>query len=732
MATASAQDGAKKKRKAQRPLVVPALPLKLKPKQQPVTELTPAPPIANDTLSAPEPETNTEEAVTIGRPTQESWKEVNGSSSPLLQGGDNWPAVTVDDGRAETNESPAVPEVPDDTPKAVNDEEDGGSRSTTPKASSRAHLSSTQSPASELASAESHANGIGPRDDQSAPVAHTGTHQSHDSEAVAPSSGHSAQDFNTIMPPKYFSSQEPILDWADEMSEEMPPDTLHIPSVPHLPELSSDSSAVHYSSIPLSVPNHTSQQYPARPAFGASTGQEQQSDEIDAMPPVSDRAPLTNGYACTTESKKVISDSMVTTYEVNDRAVPHAKGHNQFPSQVTSDLTVVSDISSHLSKLFETRQWADWTIEVAASDGSYPPVAYHAHSVVISRSSLLRNQMQKTNFASPITRLITLSPPRYVQPSAFEAALKFLYNNQVLTPTECNRYFPFAGSDSAGAIKSYRLDFCFSYWLGGLYLGLPSVSEAGCDLLKEFVDWDTVEILIGAYLDVKKGITSQQLSSTDGPADTPPTSGTTTSPLSGRRRDPYAGPYMDSLNSIDIFIESLSSGKLGLDLQTFRLDTKPSQILRSYLPDLQQYNNHSNPALASITFGSLPTTTLPDSKPQRAVSQPMLFSSSSSDSNVTFSPAEQALSAILLNLPFEELNQLFKGLMQAFSEFDVLKLIAEVIKEREQRRMRVVGSNYYQSEVAANRRLCQVDYMEELLSNGGESRLNRRINDTGR
>lgn len=729
MATSSPQDGAKKKRKIQRPLIAPALPLNLKPRSTPASEPAAIPFSTVNLINGLEPSAVTEETKAVTLPAQALELAPYTSYGPepsLNNENSNEPAVPEKEAQPERHPSSAAPEllILDTTP--VHEDAGNASRSVTPKASSQAAPSSTQSPAPEPAQDNTHINGVASETLQVTSMSTVeATNVQPEFQAQAPAQfTQTARPNSTIMPRKYFSSEEPILDWADEMSEEMPPDTLHIPSVPHLPELSSDSNSAQDANLHdvAHAPAH-----PHKPVFGFTAVPELQSDGIAEDTPGRETQKITNGYSYSPDPKAEYPGMNLTPSKPDIHITPFMNGHAREGSQALIEQPL-PDIFSHLNKLFETKEWADWTIQLVSINASYPPVAYHAHGVVISRSQILCSRMRNCLQTRTMTPVITLSPPRYVQPAAFEAALKYLYNKATLTPAECARYFPFDGTITDSTIKSYRLEFCFSYWLSGCLLGLSPIVEAGLELLYDSLDWDTAELLVKAALDMKNFPATQSLSmASNGATFTPSTPGATASPMSARTRDSGTEQMavtqdIHSNQVIGVLTDALTNGRLHVDLQDFRLDTSPPQFLRSHPPDVQKHDK-SHSALSSIMFGSLPTTSLSTSKAQSRSSQPVFSSSGPENSEHAFSAAEKALSAILLSVPFKELNELFKGFMRSFVLEDVLGLFDEVLLERASRRAQVGKSEWDQSEVSPKRRLPEVDLREELIRDGEQSHL---------
>jgi hypothetical protein len=728
MATSSPQDGEKRNRRAQRPLIAPALPLNLKPR----ATSTAAPVVARSPNDNPanisEPPTAAEEPGTADSPTRAQEVKTPASTDPALSLENDTTAqpfvLPEPDAAPERHPSSAAPEVlnqftlPDEKETAT----------TSPKPSPRAALSTTQSPTLEPVQDESLVDAASLDAPQSKSASNAGTQSTFpENEATSPPQpAKLVQPNNKTVPRRYFSSEEPILDWADEMSEEMPADTLHIPSVPHLPELSSGSNSDH-NMISQAIGPPAAPANPSKPVFGSTASSGLQSDGVVEDTSKHEAQMLTNGYSYSQEPESEYPSMHLTPAKPDKTVTPVMNGHARQYSQAHTECPV-SDITSHLNKLFDTREWADWTIQLVSLNATYPAIAYPAHGAVISRSQILSSHMRNRMQIRPMTPIINLSPPRYVQPAAFEAALKYLYNDTALTPADCARHFPLDGTISGSTNKSYRLEFCFSYWLSGCLLGVAAITEAGLELLYENLDWDNAELLVKAALDMNNFPSTQSLLTlSNGAMITPSTPGVIASPLSARTRDTRSEQMatnqdVHSMQVIGVLKDALASGRLQVDIRNVKLYTSPADILRSYLPDIP---NHDKPysALSSITFGSLPTTSLSSSKALSRSSQPVFFSSSPVTPEYDFSAAEKALSAILLNVPFKELCELFKGFMRSFAADDVLALFDKVLLERESKRAHVARSEWYQSKVSSKQRIPEVEMTEGLVHDGDQSHL---------
>ena len=495
-------------------MIAPALPLTLQPKVMLPSKPVPSLQATNDAAVGPEPTHTIENAARAVEEVQES------SQSPLPEGSgdgdiDGRVEVSAQEARSDTHSDPATPAALAPSAFSPIQGPDAGFRSVTPKASSPTPLSSKHSTAPHSAFGEPHTNGMLEAPQSTRPVLSEDVDPGEGSalQAQAETMDQSTHGKSSIMPRKFFSSEEPILDWADEMSEEIPADTLHIPSVPHLPELSSDTVAPQSMNRQASSDPTQQPQY-LKPMFG-SMSQELSSRDITVDTPQREGNHLSNGSIYTPEAQIASFTADTTASRTARPTTPLANGHARKVSQTPSSQVPIVDMTTHLAMLFATKEWADWTIQIISSDSSYPPVAYPAHGVVMSRSSVLRHQMNIRLRARPLNHVIILSPPRYVQPPAFEAALRYLYNEVVLTQEECARYCPIEENNASYGYKSYRTEFCFSYWLSGYILGLADVMAAGHELLREYLGWDEAELFIKASLDPTSPLSSRLKSVAD-------------------------------------------------------------------------------------------------------------------------------------------------------------------------------------------------------------------------
>ena len=325
-------------------------------------------------------------------------------------------------------------------------------------------------------------------------------------------------------------------------------------------------------------------------------------------------------------------------------------------------------LSAHLSRLFLTKEWVDWSIEVNSPVPGLQPIGYMAHGILMARSPTLRQEMRRHLLSNRIDRIISLSPDRYVQPQAFEAALRYLYTESLLTKFEVEEMFASNGEGSDTLTREYQIDVVLSYWMAGLILGLRLVARQAVKLIHEIMDWDVLEFTFQQALTLGERtlkVTAELSNTNPNTPGSSPAGSATPASLPKILRSPfspsdYSSPasYSDAApRYLYPAINAVMSKKMKrivyeflgqrIDSSRFEMEDPPISILKSYLPDTREYSNSSryraNPALAAIRFGSMPLAE-EDAVPARTPS-----AMSRDSGHVT--------SAIMLNLRYTDLRQ---------------------------------------------------------------------------
>jgi hypothetical protein len=327
-------------------------------------------------------------------------------------------------------------------------------------------------------------------------------------------------------------------------------------------------------------------------------------------------------------------------------------------------------VTDHLLQLCTNKTWADWVI--AVTGGKSPAFATYAHGMMLARSPRIRKMMEHQT-SSPQGNVISLVAPMPISPHAFEAALRYLYSDIVLS---ADSLFPDGPPE-----RINFLPYILSYWVSGVALGIDAVVERAVQLLREFLDWDVLEAVIKEADDLSTGLKKDELRN-----------------------------FPDWPNVVTQWkAEALSFCAARMKVQGFILDAEStSSIVRPRFAALEERPLKHNPALASMVFGSMPTPT--ESSPV----SPKLDTVAS-----VSSPLDRTISHILLNVDYLDLVFFYQQLRQSQDGADSLQLLEQLVSEREKQRLRMVSSRTIPNKNRmANSEVWDIAANREFLDNG--------------
>jgi len=303
-------------------------------------------------------------------------------------------------------------------------------------------------------------------------------------------------------------------------------------------------------------------------------------------------------------------------------------------------------LQDHLLQLANTKEGVDWAIQVNPP-GAQPYIIY-AHSIMMLRSGRLRRLMQRQSSTSYAGNSINLYPARYVLPHAFEAALRFLYSDTVLS----HLVQPHPGPDFHAA-RIQNLDYILSYWVAGIELGIEQVSACAERLLSNYLDWDILEITYKHAMELANA------------------------PVVSSNKNTTGSDYVVASNAMIRSILHFLATRM--DISKFKIDTNSTPIhFASRLPQPDSGRPKHNPALASMVFGSMPSSA--DMSPTSPQSEILPTASTFRDT---------VASNILVNVDFEHLY-CFNSILQTRDISEASQLMANVVSEREARRQKVL------------------------------------------
>jgi hypothetical protein len=391
------------------------------------------------------------------------------------------------------------------------------------------------------------------------------------------------------------------------------------------------------------------------------------------------------------------------------RSSVHSTPSWYWPLRSDPEEQAVPTVLEQLARLFVTREFADWSIDVS---GPYPhlrPFGYFAHGIIMARSPTLRQDMRRQMHSHRIERMIVISPDWYIQPQGFEAVLRYLYTESLLTKQEVEQMSCIGAPENGTPTRDYQHYVLLSYWMAGLILRLPVVADRAVQLVQETMHWDVLEVVFQQALILGERASNPTTDLLTTQPNTPGSSraGTASAPSSQNlARTPFSPSSADFvptayLNATQDFryptINAMMSKEIKrivyefisqyVDLSNFETDDPSNPaILKSYLPETREYSNSSrypfNPALAAIRFGDLPLTE-------------ETTTSGTATSAIPRS-TEQVASAVLLNLKYADLCEFCMVLknraLRKPTEGSTCDWIKKIVAEREKRRCMVLNS----------------------------------------
>ena len=312
--------------------------------------------------------------------------------------------------------------------------------------------------------------------------------------------------------------------------------------------------------------------------------------------------------------------------------------------------TTLPTITDHLLNLATTKLWADWVITVHVP--GLQPFYTYAHSLVLVRSMRLEALMRHASSSGTTNNTINLYPPREVLPQALEAALRFLYSDNIVSE---DYPFPKVTTEARDA-RVNALNYILSYWVAAIEFGLAPVAARALQLLGGFFGWDVAELIMKEADELKTGLTQ----------------------IGGE----LAGAHHDYLSLVSNLKKTvLRFLSTHISPQTFKIEAAASpSVMRSRFALLEDSRVKHNPALASMVFGSMPSSTdLSPSSPQSEILP------------VVASIEDRAASNILLNIDFADLEYFGAHLSQAKAA-GAAQVLGSIVNERESRRLKIISN----------------------------------------
>ncbi|KIW19511.1 hypothetical protein PV08_00083 [Exophiala spinifera] len=368
-------------------------------------------------------------------------------------------------------------------------------------------------------------------------------------------------------------------------------------------------------------------------------------------------SPQENGHMTPEETQPYGADQPEQVYGSNAKSQPEVNGvydpiarKSSIPESVQQPRVSpgLIPLQDYLLQVSHTKEGVDWAIQV--NPPGVQPYLLYAHSLLMLRSDRLRRLMQREPSSAYGGNIIHLYPARNAVPHAFDAALRFLYSDTVLS----HLIQPHPGPDFHAA-RLQNLDYILSYWVAGIELGIDQVSACAERLLFNYVDWDILEVTYKHAIDLAN------------------------SPVVSSRKNTTGSDYVVVSNAVIRPILHFLAARM--DVSKFKIDLTGAPVhFPTRFPTVDGGRLKHKPALASMVFGSMPSSA--DMSPTSPQSEIVPATATFRDTVAT---------NILLNIDFEHLFY-FNSILQRSNIAGASQLMSSIITEREVRRQKVRNS----------------------------------------
>ncbi|PGH13664.1 hypothetical protein AJ79_03512 [Helicocarpus griseus UAMH5409] len=355
-------------------------------------------------------------------------------------------------------------------------------------------------------------------------------------------------------------------------------------------------------------------------------------------------------------------------------------------------------VSSYLLGTFDSGEHADFRLILNSSSDHRPRVSLPLHSLIGSRSPLLRVLMQQPTDPNVYPREIhATAGDCFSRPFAFVLALQNLYGLPLLHQKQLYDYsvpaadHMFLGDQDFNSGQGFReiekMNLILCYIAAAAFLAESRILRRGVRLATTAICWDTLEILLHFGIAVSDFSITPVSSEDDGQADwvdeadqqsdsSKTLSARATSPSEGNEEEAkaYSGKWCAyTLNQElkDVWARKLRDEALDFILENFPRGFKLDPDAQSWeLPDILSVKDAppvrlNNRRVSSVTFGSLASMKICE-----------------------YGEEESVLSGVFLALPFKVLRKLFN--MMKVRGILTMEIAGDIIAERERRRLRVV------------------------------------------
>ncbi|KAL1610287.1 hypothetical protein SLS60_001953 [Paraconiothyrium brasiliense] len=334
------------------------------------------------------------------------------------------------------------------------------------------------------------------------------------------------------------------------------------------------------------------------------------------------------------------------------------------------------EVIKHIFNQFGNLEFTDYVLHIRSPEAILWSMPVHA--AIVSRSPVIFEALRHSApppFPTKDTRRLAevLTDDRFVTPESLNEAIKVLYAAPLL-PAEAFLYnlSPYnVGHDQGYASNEARkrMGQAISYAAAGRVLQIPEMQACGLRIAKSLLRWDTLDIVFHFGCSANKTTVQPNGFGAD-----------------NRILESYAVSLLD--DALEFIAYNFPS-----DFALYSIAPELRQTPR--LPAVVESRQPShNPRLSKIRFGDAPPPPEDELKP---------------------SPVTQVLSSILLSLPLALLDTLFNHPAAAnqVGWSGLVRIMREVIEEREKRRQKVLKSLVKSLDSSIPRALLENVYREE-------------------
>ncbi|KAI1821450.1 hypothetical protein F4861DRAFT_518732 [Xylaria intraflava] len=342
---------------------------------------------------------------------------------------------------------------------------------------------------------------------------------------------------------------------------------------------------------------------------------------------------------------------------------------------------------NYIRNLFDNPELADCVLELTFAKGLHP-VKISAHKLILARSPALKQQILTARANDRACHTIAVeSDDAYLRPDAWWSAVQYLYLYQHQLPQPHHPMLGNAGNgmDFAGD-STDQFTFCLGYATAGHILAMQDILIRGLEVAANTLTWDTIETGLGFVLE---NTIQRHFDRVTEPEEFSP---------SAFLEFGYGPETKILLAAIMNFLVTEFPPNFELDISV--PDT--SKIARIPMGAANMNNStttrtyHTHKAVPAIARGTTPRQ-FPRQVRLTSIKfgdLPPAYPDDGTQSQREPAKCSPILSLILLNLPYDQLCQVLTTGSDGVSSWntaqDRYRAVAEVVAEREARRLRAV------------------------------------------